>query len=142
MFFIKSLKEPPDNLTFVSGNTHAVYISIQVFHKMHLLQILTSLLFYKNCSTLELNPKWYIFYFKFFAPECMVSNSERLVEIYMRTLRSEMLSKSKKKPDMPVIGGCEDSALTLPTSHSLQLQQSKISTYIFIFYIIFVSFHL
>ena len=70
MFFIKSLKEPPDNLnisdyvSFVSGNTRPCCINIQTFH---LLQILPSLLFHKNRSTLELNPKWYIFYLKFFA---------------------------------------------------------------------------
>lgn len=37
----------------------------------------------------------------------MVAMSERLVDIYIKTLKSEMLSKQqKKKPDMPVIGGC------------------------------------
>ena len=40
-------------------------------------------------------------------PEVMVSMSDRLVDIYMKTLKTEMLSKQqKKKPDMPVIGGC------------------------------------
>ena len=41
-------------------------------------------------------------------PECMVSMSERLVDIYMKTLKTEMVTKQKqkKKPDMPVIGGC------------------------------------
>lgn len=38
-------------------------------------------------------------------PEVMMGHSEKLVGIFMRTLKSEMVSKAKKKPDMPVIGG-------------------------------------
>ncbi len=37
-------------------------------------------------------------------PEVMTRYSDRLIDIYMRTLKSEMGAKSKK-PDMPVIGG-------------------------------------
>ena len=39
-------------------------------------------------------------------PEFMTCHSERLIDIFMRTLKSEMGTKAKKKPDMPVIGGC------------------------------------
>ncbi|CAI8051259.1 DNA-dependent protein kinase catalytic subunit [Geodia barretti] len=38
-------------------------------------------------------------------PEHSLTLSERLISIFMRTLKSEMLSKSKK-PEMAVIGGC------------------------------------
>ena len=39
-------------------------------------------------------------------PEFMTCHSERIIDIFMRTLKSEMLAKTKKKPDMPVIAGC------------------------------------
>ena len=39
-------------------------------------------------------------------PELMVGHSGRLVEVYVRTLRSEMLGKGSKKPEMSIIGGC------------------------------------
>ena len=34
--------------------------------------------------------------------------SSRLVDIFMKTLKTEMVTKQqqKKRPDMPVIGGC------------------------------------
>lgn len=38
-------------------------------------------------------------------PEHMISQSDRLVSIYVSVLKSEMTSKTKK-PDMPVIAGC------------------------------------
>ncbi len=39
-------------------------------------------------------------------PELMVGHSGRLVDVYVRTLRSEMLGKGSKKPEMSIIGGC------------------------------------
>ncbi len=38
-------------------------------------------------------------------PEVMTCHSERLIDIYMRTLQAQMAPKAKKKPDMPVIAG-------------------------------------
>ena len=38
-------------------------------------------------------------------PEVMTCHSERLIDVFMRTLQSEMMVKGKKKPDMPVIAG-------------------------------------
>ena len=54
-------------------------------------------------------------------PECMVSMSDRLVDMYVKTLKAEMVSKQqKKKPDMPLIGGC----LRVLTSYLTQFSQS------------------
>ena len=54
-------------------------------------------------------------------PECMVPMSDRLVDMYVRTLKTEMVSKQqKKKPDMPLIGGC----LRGLTSYLTQFSQS------------------
>ena len=54
-------------------------------------------------------------------PECMVSMSDRLVDMYIKTLKTEMVSKQqKKKPDMPLIGGC----LRGLTSYLTQFSQS------------------
>ena len=39
-------------------------------------------------------------------PELMVAHSDRLVDIYVRTLRAEMMGKANKKPEMSIIGGC------------------------------------
>ena len=38
-------------------------------------------------------------------PEVMTPHSEGLISVFVRTLKSEMLSKTKKKPDLSVIGG-------------------------------------
>ncbi len=38
-------------------------------------------------------------------PEVMTCHYERLIDIYMRTLQSEMVTKAKKKLEMPVIAG-------------------------------------
>ena len=47
--------------------------------------------------------------------------SDRLVEMYIKTLKTEMVSKQqKKKPDMPLIGGC----LRGLTSYLTQFSQS------------------
>lgn len=47
--------------------------------------------------------------------------SDRLVDMYVKTLRTEMVSKQqKKKPDMPLIGGC----LRGLTSYLTQFSQS------------------
>ena len=50
----------------------------------------------------------------------MVSMSDRLVDMYVKTLKAEMVSKQQKKPDMPLIGGC----LRGLTSYLTQFSQS------------------
>jgi DNA-dependent protein kinase catalytic subunit len=51
----------------------------------------------------------------------MVPMSDRLVDMYVKTLKTEMVSKQqKKKPDMPLIGGC----LRGLTSYLTQFSQS------------------
>lgn len=64
-------------------------------------------------------------------PECMVPMSDRLVDIYMKTLKSEMLSKQqlKKKPDMPVIGGCLRGLSAYLTQFSQSVAEGMVCEY-------------
>ena len=60
-------------------------------------------------------------------PECMVPMSERLVDMYVKTLRTEMVSKQqKKKPDMALIGGCLRGLASYLTQFSQSVAEGNI----------------
>ena len=66
-------------------------------------------------------------------PECMVPMSNRLVDIYMKTLKSEMLSKQqlKKKPDKPIISGCLRGLSAYLTQFSQSVAEGTLSLLLF-----------